>query len=330
VAERMAHVEGDYVETGEGLIFAVRGQVHPPGKVIAYPRYLRARERAEGLHSLSDSLRVLYSRFPQYLFFDEHFMQNLSMVPVDKIVRAYFARRYHGKPVRTGSDLDRKARALAWELVKRMGTGLKCIGVSGSLLLGFEGPASDLDLLVYGRENSRKAYRALRDMRAEAETKAISRAEALSLMKHRSDSALSVDEWIDQESRKLLDGSFRGTSYSIKLVRLHAGANKLYASTRCLPMGMATLVGRVEDDSEAIYTPCSYVVSDVEVLEGTHHARRVREVLSFRSRFSEQAQTGERIIAAGRVERVVRERGSETWRVVVGSFQGDFLKLETS
>jgi len=324
----MSFIEGDYVETGEGLILAVRGAIHPPGKVIAYPRYLRIGRRVEGLHSLPASLGVLYSRFPQYVFFDKQFMQNLSMVPVDRIARAYSAKGYLKRPPRTGSSLDSKARTMAREIAKRMGTGVDCIGVSGSLLLGFEHSASDLDLLVYGRRNSRRAYRALRSMRSEGLAKAISEAEAFSLMKHRSDSALGVEEWIEHETRKLLDGSFLGTSYSIKLVPLYARASTLYRGTRHLPMGMATLTGRVEDDSEAIYTPCNYAVSDVKVLKGAPHASQVREVTSYRSRFCEQARRGERIRATGRVEKVLRSGKGETWRVVVGGFQGDVLTLE--
>lgn len=324
----MPFIEGDYVETAEGLIFAVRGEVHPPGKVVAYPRYLRTWRGVKGLHSLSDSLEVIYTHFPQYLFFDEHFMQNLSLVPIDRIARKYSARGYLRRPPRTGSDLERKTRTMAEELGKRMGTGMKCIGVSGSLLLGIESSTSDLDLLVYGRRNSRAAYQALRDMRAEGLIGAISKAEAFAVMKHRSDSPLGVEEWIDHESRKLLDGTFLETTYSVKLVPLHSRASGLYGKTRCLPMGMATLTGRVDDDSDTIYTPCSYLVSDVEVLRGGAHASRVREVVSFRSRFSEQARKGERIRATGRIERVLREDGSERWRVVVGSFKGDVLKLE--
>ena len=138
---------------------------------------------------------------------------------------------------------------------------------------------------------------------------------------------MCIRDRIEHESRKLLDGSFMGTGYSIKLVPLHARASGLYRRTRYLPMGMATLTGRVEDDSEAIYTPCNYTVSDVRVLKGTPHASQVREVTSFRSRFSEQARRGERIRATGRVERVLSAKG-ETWRIVVGGFQGDVLTLE--
>ena len=33
-------IEGDYVETLEGLLFAVKGLHHPEGLVIAYLRYI--------------------------------------------------------------------------------------------------------------------------------------------------------------------------------------------------------------------------------------------------------------------------------------------------
>ena len=73
--------EGDFIETREGLIFDVKGLVHPPDRVVAYLRYLEdpSGDRRRGdktytkVYSLSDREKTLRNRYPQYLFYDPIF-----------------------------------------------------------------------------------------------------------------------------------------------------------------------------------------------------------------------------------------------------------------
>jgi len=51
----------------------------------------------------------------------------------------------------------------------------------------------------------------------------------------------------------------------------------------------------------------------------------VREMASFRGRFSDQARVGERVVARGRLERVVPRTGVAYHRLVVGGRAGDYL-----
>jgi len=54
--------EGDFIETSEGLVFDVKGLIHPPNRIIAFLRYFpdkkgerkRNSERYSKVYSLSN------------------------------------------------------------------------------------------------------------------------------------------------------------------------------------------------------------------------------------------------------------------------------------
>ena len=63
--------------------------------------------------------------------------------------------------------------------------------------------------------------------------------------------------------------------------------------------GYARIAATVADDSEALFTPCTYRLENVKVADGPA-LEPITEVVSFRGRFCEQAKTGERIVAQGK------------------------------
>ena len=73
--------EGDLLETHEGLIFDVKGLVHPPKKIIAFLRYypdtngdrVRKGIRYKKIYSLKARYKFLETNYPQYLFNDKIF-----------------------------------------------------------------------------------------------------------------------------------------------------------------------------------------------------------------------------------------------------------------
>jgi predicted nucleotidyltransferase len=82
-------------------------------------------------------------------------------------------------------------------------------------------------------------------------------------------------------------------------------------------------MGNIDDASNAIFTPCSYKISSVEVLEGT--TTLISEIVSFRGRFCEQASEGDTVIAQGKVETVF-EKGRESHsRLLIGNQVTDFM-----
>jgi predicted nucleotidyltransferase len=94
-------------------------------------------------------------------------------------------------------------------------------------------------------------------------------------------------------------------------------------------LGQARIRARVLDDADALFTPCVYGIEQV-TSEGSCLSGAVREIISFRGRFSEQARGGEWIIAQGSLERVTEKRGEKYLRLVLGEHPDDYLIVRNS
>mgnify|MGYP006910769107 CR=1 FL=1 len=81
------------------------------------------------------------------------------------------------------------------------------------------------------------------------------------------------------------------------------------------------------DASEAIFTPCVYKIEDVKFVAAQHTVSLPREIVSFRGRFCEQAKEGEKILAKGKIERVVTREGEAYYRLLLGR-SGDFMVVK--
>ncbi|HID91464.1 TPA: hypothetical protein EYP44_05850, partial [Candidatus Bathyarchaeota archaeon] len=76
--------EGVLIETRGGLIFYVRGHVHPPGRVIAFPRYIpdpsgdreRGGVRYRRVGSLAEQISAVVQNAPSYMAHDAVFDQD--------------------------------------------------------------------------------------------------------------------------------------------------------------------------------------------------------------------------------------------------------------
>ncbi|MEM1536899.1 MAG: DNA polymerase subunit beta, partial [Candidatus Bathyarchaeia archaeon] len=92
--------------------------------------------------------------------------------------------------------------------------------------------------------------------------------------------------------------------------------------------GYAKIEADVVDDLEAIFTPCTYKIENVKVIEGPK-LQPIKEIVSFRGRFCEQARKGETIVAQGKIEHVMDNRsGSEYFRLILGNRPEDYMILK--
>jgi predicted nucleotidyltransferase len=101
-----------------------------------------------------------------------------------------------------------------------------------------------------------------------------------------------------------------------------------YGDVTYKSMGQASISATVADDSEALFTPCTYMIKDVKMVNGPEKRDiAIEEVVSFRGRFCEIARTSERIAARGKLELVKEKSGGMHHRVIIGEQKEDFLTL---
>lgn len=331
----MGFREGDFIETHEGLIFDVKGLVHPPGKAIAFIRYFpsfngeRKRDdlRYRKVYDLDERYAFLRENYPQYLVHDPVFGEELIEVPVTQIARHYQPIRKLAE-LRLSSSLnplERKLLDFADFIVESAHIPRDKVGVSGSILVGLASTLSDLDLVVYGAENTLKVDRALK--KGLEEGKRLKRFDLETLRSTHigrcRESGVSFEDYAFHEQRKSFQGFFDGVEFFVRYLKDWNVFREVYGESIYTPMGRTWISGIVVDDSDALFTPCFYRVEDVKVVNGAS-AEPISGITSFRGRFCQQALTGEHVIAHGKLERVICH-SKAYYRLVLGNRPEDFM-----
>jgi predicted nucleotidyltransferase len=329
--------EGDLVETFDGNLFDVKGLVHPPDKVVAFIRYTphSEGERRRGkvayrkVYPLHERYDLLREKLPQYLVNDKVFGELLCEVPVESI-------RLHYQPVaylkrlrrrRKKDELENAALRFAQLLKNTADIPWDSLGVSGSLLVGLHTTSSDIDIVVYGSQNCYRVYETLKRLIAEEKNpvKSYTRSELKRLFGFRSkDTSMSFEDFVRTESRKVQQGKFLGHDYFVRCVQDWHEVNEQYGSVLYRPAGYTKIRAVVIDDSQMIFTPCHYEIDDVEIVKGPK-GKTIREIVSFRGRFCEQARKGEFVKVQGKIEKV-QERGKKVfYRLLLGNRVTDYM-----
>jgi len=329
--------EGDLIETLDGNIFDVKGLVHPPNRIIAFIRFTpdpegdrkRGNRHYRKVYSLHERYTLLKERLPQYLVFDEVFDEWLCEVPAELVRKHYRPKEYlrQLRRKKTLGGLNEQSLKLAQLLQEHARVRWTSLGISGSLLVGLHTPSSDIDLTTYGSDNSWKVYNALQSLFKDKEShlRPYTRQELMALFDFRSkDTAMDFEDFVRTESRKVLQGKFLEKDFFVRCVKQWNEITEHYGSVRYTALGEATIKAIIADDSQMIFTPCTYLIENVKALKGKI-PESVTEIVSFRGRFCEQARKGEKIIAKGKVEQVHEPARKEHFRLLLGNKPSDFM-----
>lgn len=332
----MSFREGDFIETIEGLIFDVKGLVHPSNRVIAYLRYVpdekgdrrRGASRYRKVYSLKAREALLERKYPYYLTVDPVFNEQISEVPIDRIVHHYRPQDKVGllKREKKLDDVENEALEFIDILMEASGISQRKIGISGSIMVDLHSPTSDIDVIVYGTQNCLLAHSTLREILGNRKglIKAYNIEGLRKLYSFRvKDTPMSFEEFRRHASRKSSQGTFRGRDFYVRYIKDWDAVEERYGKILYRPLGQEEIKAKVIDDSEAIFTPCRYLVGDVESIERKRFTL-LKEVGSFRGRFCQHVRIGESIIARGKLERVTTEK--ETYyRLLVGGNSQDYI-----
>jgi predicted nucleotidyltransferase len=332
--------EGDLVQTRFKSIFDVKGLVHPPDRVVAFPRFIpdskgSRRRKAisyKKVYALSERYRLLEESSPQYLVDDPVFGERLCEVP-KRDIESYYSPITHLRELRESKHLDvLETAALRFVECLRSHSYVAWskLGISGSLLVQLHTPKSDIDPIVYGEKNCLKIRETLESLTKNGKSlvRAFSKEELKSLYNFRSqDTEMSFDDFVNVEHRKVLQGMALQHIFYIRCIKDWDETAEHYGDLIYRKVGFSRIKAVIVDDSEAIFTPCRYSVENVRLLGGKG-GEAVTEVASFRGRFCEQARTGETIVAQGKVEKMQRKDGETFFRLLLGGQPSDFMALE--
>lgn len=305
----------DFIQTKEGLVFAVVSYQPHEGKVGCFLRYVRNGGGAWNKIDTEQANQLLQQSYPQYLYQSAQFDAAFHAVAVKDIVEHHRPeeRLQHVLQRDPCDKIEQKLHQLIPVLV-RFGANAGALGLTGSMLINQQRPTSDIDLVVFGRGEFQKTRQALR--RA-LESREISDLD-LTLMKdnfQRRAGALSFDEFSWHETRKHNKAAIDGTKFDLGMVCL--SDEIFHDNGQYQKQGTRTITTEVIDDLRAFDFPAVYLVDD----------ELTPEVLSFTHTYVGQAKKGELIEVSGAVERNV---ATGKCRLIVGSTReadGEYIKV---
>ena len=331
--------EGDLLETFGSIIFDVKGLVHPPDRAVAFIRYVpdpngnreRDGKRYSKYYSLSKRYELLKQEYPQYLVNDPVFNTLLCEVPLEEVKQHYLpVQGLEQLRSRTCLDEPETAALRFMEILKEnSGVEWRKFGVSGSILVKLHEPMSDIDLVVYGSETGYKVAETMKEIFEDKNSpiKSYDLDGLRELFDFRSkDTNMSFEDFVRTDSRKVSHGKFMNKHFFIRFVKNLNEISEQYGDIIYKPEGSIRIKATVADDSEALFTPCSYEIVDAKILDGSK-VEHIEEIVSFRGRFCEHARIGETVIAEGKLERVHQEGKSDHFRLLLGSKPSDYMIL---
>ncbi|MCW4022723.1 MAG: hypothetical protein ACOWW1_07060 [archaeon] len=288
-------------------------------------------KRFTKFYALAKRYELLKCEYPQYLINDPVFNTLLCEVPTQDIKTHYQPAKGIQK-LRNKNNLDEVEHAaldFMKILQKESGVQWEKLGVSGSILVNLQEPASDIDLVVHGTQTG---YQVAKTMKRLLEDKnspmeAYDNQGLKELYEFRSkDTNVTFNDFARTDSRKISHGKFMNKHFFIRFVKDLNEINEKYGDKIYKPEGYAKIKATVTNNSQALFTPCSYEISDVQITEGPK-INQIMEVSSFRGRFCEHAKNQEKIVAQGKLERVQEKGKADYYRLLLGSKPSDYMIL---
>jgi predicted nucleotidyltransferase len=320
--------EGDYIETIEGLFFAVKGNRHPDDRIIAYLRYIPSVNgdrilndvHYRRLYDLDETTKLIRESYPQYFSHVDWLDLPLQVVP-RKMIKKYYEPRQQLNSLRKDpkTSLEKSIIWFVENLSKESGVDFDHFGVSGSVLVELHTEESDIDLNVYGKNHCIKVYNALKKLRKESPRISPYTIHTVKKVVYNrwGDTGLDLDRLAETEIKKILHGTIDKRDYFIRLIPEPSEHDNISK-----PIGHIKLTATIGDDEEMIFTPCRYKLDAVHS-NIPYSESEPRELLSFRGKFTEQASVGELVEVRGVLEKVTSNK-EVFFRVVLGG-KGDYL-----
>jgi predicted nucleotidyltransferase len=325
----------DAIVTKEGLIFRVLGYDHPPEACFCDLEYAPTSifksinpkaPRGHGKPTYyklyeDEAWTYLETNYPKYL--TPHAMLQKRVIGVRHcdIVEVRrpqeMLKRLLARPEK--DELLTATRDVLELVTKHSGLRSEDFGVFGSMLHGFHHPElSDIDLIVYGRENTIKLREALRELYGEASPlrNEFDTNQAVRGKRWRFRN-LSPEEYMWHQQRKLIYALFKDkkSGRTIKTefepVKDWKEINNEYDSgTKILPRGWVKITAQIAEDSEASFIPSKYGTRSMGVLESTKESDHASRVVSYLEEFRLQAGKGERVFIEGNLEEITTSNSS--------------------
>jgi predicted nucleotidyltransferase len=300
----------DFIETTQGLLFAVVMAGVEAGKVRCFLRYIQIDQHWQKVNT-DIANQYLQTNFPQYLFYSNQLDAELHGVELSQIVSHYSPQKSLQSLLQQApsdqviADLQQLCGLFAEQAID-----LQKIGITGSCLLGLQNHNSDIDLVCYDRTEFHRLRNVVQGLIASNDCQNLADADWLEAYQRRN-CDLSLDDYIWHEQRKYNKALINQRKFDLSLLVPSQSVNQQFQK-----LGMIELQAKVIDDQFSFDYPAEFLIDDPEI----------ERVVCFTATYNGQAVNGEQVAIAGQLEQ--DQFGVK--RVVVGSSRealGEYIKV---
>lgn len=344
----------DFIESTEGLLFCVIGNIHPRNRVIAYLKYvpkmessIRTKWSRNGIMygrilpfysaiGVRNTTEFLKKNYPHYIVFDEYRSVELIEVSKEMIKKHYRPEERLKEIVEKPLDpLEAMAKEIVERLSQESGIEVNFFGITGSILLRIHNPLiSDIDVIVYGKENAYRVKEALLKLYND-DSSGFTRPSG-EVLENWANDIIKIHPLTIKEAKLLYSrykwnrALYKGRQFSLHPVKLEFEVNEEWEQKKFRPLGIVTIRARVVDNSDSMFMPAVYEVDNVRVIEGDTAASKVSTVVSYEGLYVDLADPDDEIIVRGKLEEVIDLRSSEVYyQVTIGTYEAqgkDYIK----
>ncbi len=301
----------DFIETPEGLIFAVVAHGIEQDKVLSFLRYVHNGKHWQK-HATDSANDFLKHHHPKYVHYSEALDAHLHAVCIDDIVKHHQPKQRLRQLLQTKTqDVVEQDLVALCDLLHQQGLDLNNLGITGSVLVGVQKPGSDLDLVCYGRDAFQQCRAITLNLIKLGHVQMLSESDWQNSFERRA-CALSYEDYVWHEQRKCNKAVINGRKFDLNFIDRSMSSE----ITRYQKRGPITLQCRVINDDYGFDYPAEFVID---------HAH-ISSVVSFTATYTGQAFLGELIEVVGTLE--ISAQGQQ--RIVVGASreaEGEYIRV---
>ncbi|PPD50816.1 MAG: hypothetical protein CTY13_00875 [Methylobacter sp.] len=301
----------DFIETAEGLIFAVVGQSMEQDKVLCFLRYV---PHQQGWRKVDTDIAndFLKQHHPHYLHYSPILDASLHAVAQPLIIK-HHRPKHRLQQLLSSDNHDAVEQDLVslTQLFQQHGLDLANIGITGSLLIGVQQHGSDIDVVCYGREVFHHCRAVTAKLIALGQLQDLTEQDWQQSYQRR-DCDLSFAEYVWHEQRKANKAIINGRKFDLNFIDDRAVGD----SDDYQKIGSINLQCQVIDDTYGFDYPAEFKIDH----------EHIDSIISFTATYTGQALSGETVQVSGMLEQSSQGRK----RIIVGSSRearGEFIKV---
>lgn len=303
----------DFIETADGLVFAVVVDGFEHGKILCFLRYRRDREGWQKFNTRQANA-FLAEHKPEFLYFSQERQAHChALTATDCIVHYQPRKKWFelNRQVEPCDEIEQDRKALH-RLFQHAAFPESELGITGSVLIGAQNPCSDLDLVIYQRPLFQRARTLIQHWINTGSCQALSEQDWRDSYDRRGTDQ-PFEDYVWHEARKFNKAMIQGRKFDISLV---AETEPPESKSPGHKMGRIQTRLKVTNDTYSFDSPAVFQVEHPQI----------QTVISYTATFNGQAKTGESIEVAGTLE----QTDSGYQRIIIGADRealGDFIRV---